>query len=119
MHPRHLHARDEVAHAGHLLRLLVAVNERYEVHLGPAAHLPELVVRAEAIAAVGCIRQPMREVEDPHHTLWPAGEALRCLMTRAGTPAATTPGGTGRVTTAPAPMTEFSPMSAMTTAALP
>ena len=69
------------------------------------------VVRADTIAAIRGIGQPVGEIQDVHHS--------RYLITRAGMPAAMARDGIGFVTTAPAATIASSPTSASTTAALP
>ena len=75
------------------------------------------VIGANPIAAVRRVRQPVREKQDPHAGT-DAGSSRRFTI-RAGTPAAITRSGSGRVTTAPAPTIVSRPTSASTTALLP
>src|SRR5262245_65881599 len=93
------------------------VHERDNLEIHPRGERPNDVEGANPVSAIGSVWQPMRHEDDPH-----AGRAprrVRTRTTRAGTPAATTPSGNGRVTTAPAPTMLSRPTSAMMIAALP
>src|SRR5687767_8522242 len=94
-----------------MLLLLVVVDERHQVHVMVRGKQPQQVIGADPIAAIGRIRQPVREEQDPHY--------CRLRTTLAGMPAAITAASTGFVTTDPAPITLSGPISAITIAPLP
>src|SRR4029078_12789682 len=117
----HAGGRHPDAIAAHPVRLRffpIVVDQRYHVHGGAARELPHEVIRPHAIAAIGREGQPVREDQDLHTTLAARGSPRR-RMTRAGTPAAIDHAGMARVTTAPPPITECCPTSAITTAPSP
>ena len=78
------------------------VDERHEIDIGERAQLAKQMIRADAITAVGRVGQAMRE----NRIL----TSVESESTLAGTPAATTLSGMAEVTTAPAPITEFTPI---------
>src|SRR5919197_712010 len=118
-HTRELHVREDETPIRRARLFVLVVHQRQQIDVVTPRELTRDVVRADPIAAVRRVRQPMREEQDSHAMLARAIGASRRFTTRAGTPAATTRSGTGRVTTAPAPTIESRPTSAMTMAAVP
>lgn len=49
-----------------MTRFFFRMHQRDEVHLRERAQMAQHVVRADPIAAVGRIRQPVGQEEDPH-----------------------------------------------------
>src|SRR5438093_607470 len=87
------------------------------MHVGVSQEPLQQVIAPDAIAAIRRVRQALRKEQNLHSAS--AGCPSRLRITRAGTPAAITSAGSGRVTTAPAPTTVPLPTSARTTALLP
>ena len=45
---------------------VVVVNERNQIHVGERPKLVQEVIRADAVATIGRVRQTMREEQDSH-----------------------------------------------------
>lgn len=116
-HPQRRHAGNERSHLVHVSRFLIVVDQRNEIDRRPFAQPLKDVKRAQAIAPIRGVRQAVGEEKNAH--VYADGPPPRSRKTRAGTPPAITRSAIGLVTTAPAPMTESLPTSAITIAALP
>ena len=116
-HSQRRDARDERPHLIDVARLFIVVDQRHQFDRCAIAEPLQGVIRAQAIAAIGSVGEPMGQKQDAH--VYADRPSLRSRNTRAGTPPAITRSAIGLVTTAPAPTTAPFPTSAITTAALP
>ena len=116
-HRKDRHSHAQTAHLFGLRQFVRVVCQRDQFELDLWRERPHDVKGPSPVAAVGCVRQSMSEKQDPHASSDSARS--RRLTMRAGTPAATTRSGSGRVTTAPAPTMVSRPTSARTMALLP